>query len=138
MASPYASRIAGKDSGEPAPRLVGIGAGLLAAVVRAIEAAGLQRARSAGTLWAHAFGNVLAMIVCFGNLKLRWEAEGVWVTAGPYLSAVVSALILISDWLGGSLSFQHGIGVSSRIGSPEPNPDPDRTPTGTPDVAIER
>lgn len=111
--------------------------GLLAALLGALEAASLQRARSAGALWAHAGANVLAMIASFANLKIRWEAEGLWVAAGPYLSAVVAALLLIGGWLGGSLSYKHGIGVSGRVGSLEPNANPDLTPGGAADVARE-
>jgi uncharacterized membrane protein len=116
----------------------GIAAGLLAAVLGAIEAASLQRARSSGTLWAHAAANVFAMIISVGNMKLRWEAEGLWVNAGPYLSAVVAALLVVSGWLGGSLSYKHGIGVSERVGSAFPADNPDLTPSGAADIAHER
>jgi uncharacterized membrane protein len=115
----------------------GLLTGLLAALLGALEAASLQRARSAGALWAHAGANVLAMIASLANLKLRWEAEGLWVSAGPYLSAVVAVLLLIGGWFGGSLAYKHGIGVSGRVGSLEPNADPDLTPRGSADVARE-
>lgn len=115
----------------------GLATGLLAALLGALEAASLQRARSAGALWAHAGANVLAMIASLANLKLRWEAEGLWVAAGPYLSGVVVILLLVGGWLGGSLSYKHGIGVSGRVGSREPHADPDLTPRGAPDVARE-
>lgn len=116
---------------------VGLLTGLLAALLGALEAASLQRARSAGALWAHAGANVLAMIASLANLKLRWEAEGLWVAAGPYLSGVVAVLLLIGGWLGGSLSYKHGIGVSGRVGSLAPDPNPDLTPAGRVDVARE-
>jgi uncharacterized membrane protein len=116
----------------------GLATGVLAAVLGALEAAGLQRARSSGTLWAHALGNVLAMIASFGNLKIRWEADGLWTAAGPSLSGTVVLLLLFSGWLGGSLSYKHGIGVSERVGSALPDGDPDRLPDGALDVARER
>jgi uncharacterized membrane protein len=116
----------------------GLATGLMAAALGAIEAASLQRARSSGTLWAHAAANVVAMIISGGNLKLRWEAEGMWVNAGPYLSAAVAGLLVVSGWLGGSLAYKHGIGVSERVGSVLPDGNPDLTPSGTADIARER
>ncbi len=116
---------------------VGLVTGALAALLGLLEAASLQRARSSGTLWAHAGGNVLAMIMSFANFKIRWEADAFWSPNLVYLSAAVAVLLLISGWLGGSLTYKHGIGVSERVGSPHPG-GADLTPQGHQDIAHER
>lgn len=108
----------------------GLVTGLLAAVLGALEAASLQRARTSSLMWAHGFANVIALIASAANLKLRWEAESLWVGAGPYLSTMVAALLLVSGWLGGSLAYKHGIGVSRRVGSAPESADLDRTAGG--------
>jgi uncharacterized membrane protein len=105
---------------------------------RALEAASIQRARSSSLMWAHAFANVLVLIASMANLKLRWESEQLWVSAGPYLSTFVAALLLISGWLGGSLAYKHGIGVSERVGGGTARSDHDRTVDGRPDISRER
>lgn len=117
---------------------VGLITGAVAAVLGLLEAASLQRARSSGTVWMHGLGNVVAMIASAGNFKIRWEADGLWVPSGVYLSGAVAVLLLITAWLGGSLTFKHGIGVSQRVGSDNPSDNPDLTPEGRLDLAHER
>jgi uncharacterized membrane protein len=115
----------------------GLAAGGLAAVLGALEAASVQRARSSSLMWAHAFANVLAIIASAANFKLRWEAEDLWVAAGPYLSTLVAFLLLVSGWLGGSLAYKHGIGVSRRVGGQPEEGDLDRTADGSLDISRE-
>jgi uncharacterized membrane protein len=116
----------------------GLVTGFAAALLGIIEAASLQRARTSGTLWAHGAGNVVVMIASVANFKIRWEATDLWSPNLIYLSGFVACLLLVTGWLGGSLSYKHGIGVSERVGAARLDGDPDRTPDGRLDVAHER
>jgi uncharacterized membrane protein len=114
----------------------GIVTGAVAGVLGILEAASLQRARTAGKTWFHGAGNILVLIISAGSFKLRWEADGLWVPAGIYMSGAVAALLLLTGWLGGSLSYVHGIGVSKRVGNGG-TADPDHVGSGAPDIARE-
>lgn len=118
--------------------VVGLATGAVAAALGMLEAASLQRARSSGMVWAHAAGNVLVLIMSVGNFKIRWEADHFWVPNAVYLSGAVVVLLFITSWLGGSMSYKHGIGVSERVGSSLPDENPDLTPQGRADVSQER
>lgn len=118
--------------------IVGLATGAVAAALGLLEAASLQRARSSGMVWAHAVANVLALITSLGNFKIRWEADSFWVPNAVYLSGAVVALLFIAGWLGGSMSYKHGIGVSERVGSSLPDENPDLTLQGRADVSRER
>lgn len=117
---------------------VGLAGGAVAALLGILEAASLQRARSSGTLWAHGAGNVIAMIASLANFKIRWETQSLWTDNALYLSGAVAALLFVTGWLGGSLSYKHGIGVSEHVGARLPDGNPDLTPDGRADIARER
>jgi hypothetical protein len=46
------------------------------------------------------------------------------------LSSIVFGLLLITAWLGGEMTFRHGIGVSRGVGGHRSNENPDLTPEG--------
>jgi uncharacterized membrane protein len=68
--------------------------------------------------------NIIALLIFAGSLYLRMKSGGAeWVSYGmkiPFLLSLVGViLIAISGWLGGSLSFEHGVGVKPQHDTPE-------------------
>ena len=88
----------------------GLLGGLVAAVLGMVDFRTIRAARGpVGT--AHAAGNATILGLSGVSLLLRQGApRGVPVLAMA-LSAVASGMLALTGWLGGELSFRHGIGV---------------------------
>lgn len=72
----------------------------------------------------HARLNVIALLIFAASLYLRMNSGGVALVGYslkiPFLLSFVGViLIAISGWLGGSMSFEHGVGVKPQHDSPE-------------------
>ena len=72
----------------------------------------------------HARLNIIALLIFAASLYLRMKAGGAHlVDYGlkiPFLLSLLGViLIAISGWLGGSLSFEHGVGVKPQHDTPE-------------------
>ena len=99
--------------------LGGLIAGLIASAMGLIEILGIQRARRMKMAWIHGLGNLLALAITAINFYLRNEnmSEAI-VPTGLTLSILTSAIMLVTGWLGGEMSYRHGVGVSTDIGVP--------------------
>ncbi len=91
--------------------LAGLVTGLAAAVPGAIDFLTLKRPRSLTAGWVHALGNVTAMGLTLVNLLLRDGDAATVETTGLVLSVVVAALLGVTGWLGGELSYRYKVGV---------------------------
>ncbi|MCM3904672.1 MAG: DUF2231 domain-containing protein [Pyrinomonadaceae bacterium] len=71
----------------------------------------------------HARLNIIALIVFATSLYLRMKVGAPLVNYGlkiPYLLSLLGVILIsISGWLGGALSFEHGVGVAPQHDSPE-------------------
>jgi uncharacterized membrane protein len=71
----------------------------------------------------HARLNVIAIIVFAIDFYLRWRSLGRIPKEGVSLPLLLSVLgvilISISGWLGGDLSYKHGVGVAPQHDTPE-------------------
>lgn len=95
----------------------GLVTGLIAGLAGIIELLGVRRARAMTSAWVHGLGNVLALVITFVSIILRWnDPAGPAASTGLFLSAVVVAMLLVTGWLGGELSYRHGVGVSENVG----------------------
>lgn len=107
--------------------------GVLAALGGLLEAALITRARKLKMTWAHAIGNMVALGVAGANMIVRLDdpAEAI-VVRGLVTSAITVMILAFTAWLGGEMSFRHGIGVSKKLarktGLPT-RPDPAAGPT---------
>lgn len=91
---------------------VGFGAGILAAITGFLDFFKVKRVRDRSAGWLHMGGNVAAMVLSLINLVLRQgnPAQPI-VFTGLALSIVVAALLGVTGWFGGELSFRHKVGV---------------------------
>jgi uncharacterized membrane protein len=87
--------------------------GGLAALAGFIDYFGDRRVRTRRPATPHMLLNVLAMVLSLVNAFVHsrdgWTAV---VPEGLILSAVVTLLLMVSAWLGGSLTYRHGVGVA--------------------------
>lgn len=92
----------------------GLASGLVAAVVGLADLLLIPTARRHVSAWSHALAAVMLLAVAAANTWLRWHdpVAAVWPW-GLLLSALMSLLVGVAGWLGGGLSFRHGIGVAS-------------------------
>lgn len=94
----------------------GLASGLLAALTGVIELLGVQRARRLPMAWLHGIINLAVLGLVSANVLLRMDDMLGILPLGLGLSMATGALLGVSGWLGGELTFRHGIGVSERIG----------------------
>lgn len=87
--------------------------GGLAALMGFIDYFGDRRVREQRPATPHMLLNVLVMLLSLVNAFVHsrdgWTAV---VPEGLVLSGVVVLLLAVSAWLGGSLSYRHGVGVA--------------------------
>ena len=87
--------------------------GGLAALTGFIDYFGDRRVRQARPATPHMLLNVLAMVLSVVNAFVHsrdgWTAV---VPQGIILSGIVTLLLIVSAWLGGSLSYRHAVGVA--------------------------
>lgn len=90
----------------------------LAAVAGFIDYFGDARIRALRAANLHMVANLLAVVVEAVNLMVRLPGEpSMIVPAGLLLSTVAVVLLAFSGWKGGSLVFEHGVGVHPPIDS---------------------
>jgi uncharacterized membrane protein len=92
----------------------GIVMGALAAVFGLVDFLSLARVRALNAAWMHFLGNGAAMVLAIWNLAQRWGDPATGASGlGIALSAIVVAILLVTGWLGGELSYRYRIGVMS-------------------------
>lgn len=104
--------------------LGGIIGGLVAAVPGLIDYLAINSREINSIANWHARLNVTALLIFAGSFYLRTRAGGEYMSRGSYtlplaLSGIGVVLIFISGWLGGSLSYEHGVGVKPQHDTPE-------------------
>jgi uncharacterized membrane protein len=100
--------------------LVTLIAGIVAAVPGLIDLVFVRRARVLPIAWAHGMGNLAFIALTAANYFMRAPETGAAVTSGMTELAVslISLLLVgVTGWLGGEMSYRHGIGVSRRVGA---------------------
>lgn len=98
--------------------------GAVAGVLGAVDFVGRRSVRSHTAAWVHAGGNAAAMAIGVASLAYRArhasmddDRSKAIVPAGLALSVAAGALLAITGWLGGELSFRHRIGLMDEEGS---------------------
>jgi uncharacterized membrane protein len=90
----------------------GLGFGVLAGIVGTMDMMSIRVVRRHVSAWNHFIVAVmvLAMAALGVWLRLPDPVAAVWPW-GLLSSAVMALLVAIAGWLGGTLSFRHGVGV---------------------------
>ena len=90
----------------------GLAMGLLAALVGMVDFFTMNEVRQHISAWSHFLAGTMALALAGANVQLRWSdpADAVW-PLGLLLSATMAAVVAVTGWLGGTLTFKHGIGT---------------------------
>ena len=98
----------------------GVVTGLVAAVPGLIDFVSIRRVQELGMAWVHAGGNVVAVVISLVSVYLRWNDPAAAVLPwGLVLSLVVAAILGVTGWIGGELSYRHGIGFAGTVADAE-------------------
>lgn len=90
----------------------GLAGGLLAAAAGFLEFLLVRRARERLAGWSHMLAAVMAMSLAGANVMLRIDAPAAAVLPwGLVLSVLTAGMIGMAGWIGGTLTFGHGIGT---------------------------
>ena len=102
----------------------GLAIGVVAAGVGTVDLLLIPVVRRHVSAWSHAMAAVMLLAVAAANTWLRWPdpVAAVWPW-GLLLSSVMLVLVGVAGWLGGGLSFHHGIGVADHDGGEDQGPD---------------
>lgn len=102
----------------------GLVMGLVAASVGLADMLLIPVVRRHVSAWTHAIAAVTLLAVAAANTWLRWHdpVAAVWPW-GLLVSSAMLALVGVAGWLGGSLSFHHGIGVAGHDAGEDRGPD---------------
>ncbi len=91
--------------------VAGIAGALLAAPLGALDFLTMRRVRERPEAWLHAGGNLAAVALSATSLAMRATEDDEVPSTAMALSAATGGLLLITGWLGGELSYRHGIGM---------------------------
>jgi uncharacterized membrane protein len=93
----------------------GLGTGLLAGSLGALDFTGRRPIRRHPSAWVHAAGNVAVLALGLGSLALRGRDERAAITRGGLaISGSIATILLVTGWLGGELAYRERIGVIPR------------------------
>lgn len=100
--------------------VAGFGMGLVAALFGLGDFLLVRAIRNHIAAWSHALAAVLLLALAAAGVWLRWPdpVDAVWPW-GIVFSSVTGLVTAAVGWLGGTLSFRHGIGV---YGEQQPTP----------------
>lgn len=90
----------------------GLAMGLLAALVGMIDFFTMNEVRRHVSAWSHFLAGTMALALAGANVQLRWDdpASAIW-PVGLMLSTTMAGMVVATGWLGGTLTFKHGIGI---------------------------
>lgn len=92
--------------------IAGLVTGVVAGVIGMFDFTRIKRVRKRSAGWLHMYGNIIAIVLTAINLGMRLgEMTDAIMPVGIILSTIVAALLGVSGWFGGELTFRHKIGV---------------------------
>ena len=90
----------------------GLFTGTVAALLGLVDFVSMPEVRRHVSAWSHMLGGVMSLALAAANLRLRWEDPAAMVLPwGLALSGVNAAMVGVTGWLGGTLTFRHAIGT---------------------------
>ena len=91
--------------------LIGLVTGLLAATLGIADMFLIRVARRHVSAWSHFIAAVMLLALAAVGVWLRYPAPAAAGWWALVQSAPTAGMVLVAGWLGGTLSFGHGIGV---------------------------
>jgi uncharacterized membrane protein len=99
--------------------LAGLVTGALAAVLGGIDFWSNRQIRSHAIAWFHVLGNALVLGLGGVSMALRTrDGKRAVVPGGIALSALSAAVLMVTGWLGGELSYRHRVGMTATEDGP--------------------
>ena len=91
---------------------VGLAMGLVAAFFGTFDLFLIREVRLHVSAWTHMIAAMMVLALAAAGVWVRWPdpVAAVWPW-GLLVSSVMLVLVMVAGWLGGTLSFRHGIGV---------------------------
>ena len=92
---------------------VGLIMGILAFIAGLIDFLGDPSVRRQSPAWPHLIGSVILLVLAALNMFIH--SHDAWTSVVPWgltLSAIVVVVLLITEWMGFSMVYHHGVGVS--------------------------
>lgn len=98
--------------------------GVLAAILGTADFILVREVRNHVAAWSHFIVAIMGLALAGTNSRMRWEdpVEGA-LPWGLIVSAVTALIVAITGWLGGTLTFRHGIGTYEKIHREDSAPD---------------
>lgn len=95
--------------------LLGLGGGLLAAVLGTLDMFLIRVARRHVAVWSHFIAAVMLLALAALGVWIRAPDPGSLQPWALPQSALCLLMVVVVGWLGGTLSFGHGIGVYGHV-----------------------
>lgn len=93
--------------------MAGLLTGAGAALVGLVDFLTIEQARRHLSGWIHLYGNLLVLVLAVVNWIPRIDEPSSFVAPwGLTISLVTAALLAVTGWTGGELSYRHRIGVT--------------------------
>jgi uncharacterized membrane protein len=93
----------------------GLVMGLLAALIGMIDFFTMNEVRQHISAWSHFLAGMMVLALAGANVQFRWDdPQSVIWPVGLMLSATMAGMVAATGWLGGTLTFKHGIGTYGR------------------------
>ncbi|CDN53018.1 Succinate dehydrogenase cytochrome b subunit family protein [Neorhizobium galegae bv. officinalis bv. officinalis str. HAMBI 1141] len=91
----------------------GVVLGLIAAIAGLVDFIGDRAIRSQRPAWPHVIGNLIVLVIATINMFIH--TRDAWTSVVPWgltLSAVTVVILIVTGWLGWSMVYRHGVGVT--------------------------
>jgi uncharacterized membrane protein len=93
--------------------VVGVIMGVLAAIAGLIDFLGNRLIRTQAPAWPHLIGNLAVLVLAFFNVLIH--TRDAWTSVMPtglILSVLTVVILPVTGWLGWTLVYRHGVGVT--------------------------
>jgi uncharacterized membrane protein len=92
--------------------VAGLGMGVLAALLGTADFLLMREVRRHVAGWSHFIVAIMGLSLAATNVQLRWaDPVAAALPWGLLVSALTAMVIGVAGWLGGTLTFRHGIGT---------------------------
>lgn len=92
--------------------LAGLVMGVVAALAGLVDFLTVRDVRRHVSAWSHMLAGIMVLALAAANTQLRWaDPVAAALPWGLLLSLATAVLVAVAGWIGGTLTFKHGIGT---------------------------